>query len=750
MKIRRLPPDLTAVLLLVILWLLFFWRLFTPVEADQASIIKGDFSGQFVAFAGYQYQRFANGEVPLWNPYNNGGLPFIGDTQAAVFYPPRLATIALSNLAGGWSYHALELEMTAHILAFSLFMYLLVRRMTLGNPGSMFGAFIASVIASYNGFMTGYAPLQLAILEAGIWLPPALLGVVEVSRNERVHWSWLVLTGFTLGLSWMAGHPQTSWFLTYLLVAFWGYRVYSERRRWTVFVSGTILFGAIAAGIAAVQLLPGIEYLSHTTRTGLGFDAKGNGFPFQDVAQFIFPRVVSVFSPLYVGIIGLIIAIIALWRRLPGSLFWGIVALVALALSFGENSMFYPSLYNVVPGIRFFRGQERAAYLVANSLAILAGLGAAHLVTWDRLQDFKATHRIQQGLLALLLLCGIVTGLVFVSWLGNREAYGAAIVPIAFSTLIAALAAFLIPWLLANLQHHLRLWLLACLMVFELFTVNMDADSNYEPIPPDEQLSMTPPPLVVQALEDSNTPFRVDGFRGLLDNYGSLHAVMDVRGISPLWLDGPFAIIGTEAINPRAWELFAVRYVYSDWQELPIASEIITTGEDRYGLVNLHLLDDPRPFEHLIYNVALVDNDEAAYTLLADTNFNPRQTVILNEDPGIQPDTESDERGTVVSIDFKPEQFTSRVNTPTDAILSVALPHYPGWQVTVDGQPGTILRAYGALSAVAIPAGEHIIQFTYDPLTYRVGAVLSLLTWGAVGILGLIMVIQNRVRHAGD
>ena len=28
------------------------------------------------------------GEIPLWNPYNNGGLPFIADTQAAVFYPP--------------------------------------------------------------------------------------------------------------------------------------------------------------------------------------------------------------------------------------------------------------------------------------------------------------------------------------------------------------------------------------------------------------------------------------------------------------------------------------------------------------------------------------------------------------------------------------------------------------------------------------------------------------------------------------
>src|SRR6185436_12697612 len=104
----RVSPDLISILILIGLWLWFFWRLFTPIESDQASLEKGDFSGQFVAFGAYQYQRFSQGEVPLWNPYNNGGMPFLADTQAAVFYPPRLLTIFLSRLAGGWTYHALE------------------------------------------------------------------------------------------------------------------------------------------------------------------------------------------------------------------------------------------------------------------------------------------------------------------------------------------------------------------------------------------------------------------------------------------------------------------------------------------------------------------------------------------------------------------------------------------------------------------------------------------------------------------
>ena len=91
------------------------------------------------------------------------------------------------------------------------------------------------MIAGYGGYLSGYPPLQLALLEAGIWLPLAALGILEATRGERIRWRWLVVTGFALGLSWMAGHPQTSFFLTYLLVAYYGYRVWtmpSTRNAW--------------------------------------------------------------------------------------------------------------------------------------------------------------------------------------------------------------------------------------------------------------------------------------------------------------------------------------------------------------------------------------------------------------------------------------------------------------------------------------------------------------------------------------
>jgi hypothetical protein len=373
---RRPFADAVAIVVLVLLWLLFFWRLFTPTPADQLSLAHGDFSRQFVTFGAYQHERFSAGEIPLWNPYNNGGLPFLADTQAAVFYPPRLLTIALSG--SDWTYNALQMEMTVHVLLYTLLMYAFVRRLTMGRAGSVAGAFVAAIVAGYGGFMTGYPPLQLALLEAAIWLPLALLAVLEATR-DRFRWPWLALAGLALGLTWLAGHPQTGWFATYALVGYLAWRVVTQRLGWRVFAVALAITGALTVGLAAVALLPGLEYLTRTARTGLSFDDKGGGFPFHDVAQMFVPGVVSLWSPLYAGITGLALALIGLTQRARGGLFWGIVALLALGVSFGGRTPLFHALYYLLPGLSFFRGQERAAYLVANSLAILAGLGVVAL-----------------------------------------------------------------------------------------------------------------------------------------------------------------------------------------------------------------------------------------------------------------------------------------------------------------------------------------------------------------------------------
>jgi hypothetical protein len=739
-KLKRLAQnkDCAAVAALCILWLLFFWRLFTPIAADQASLATGDFSGQFFAFGAYQYARLSQGEIPLWNPYNNGGLPFIADTQAAVFYPPRWITIALSALGDGWTYNSLQLEMTAHVLLYTLLMYVFVRRLTRRSSVSHLAALSAAVIIGYGGYTTGYPPLQLAVLEAAIWLPLSLLGILEGTRGRALAPRGIALAGFALGLSWLAGHPQTSWFASYLVAAYLAYRCYAARMGWLAFVAALALFGLLTIGTTAVTLFPGVEYLSLTTREGLGFAAKGNGFPFRDIAQFVFPGSVSLWSPLYVGLPALFFIAVALVFRAPESRFWLLVAAVALLHSLGENSAFYYASYNLIPGLRFFRGQERAALIVANSLAILAALGVTAIASSA---DHKRRMRALSFWARFSAIMIIIAVFLLLAWSVDKSAWQELFDIAARSALIAA-ATYGVLRLFLRDPHRLALQVaLVVVIAFELFSANVDHPTNYDSTPSSEQVSLAPSAMVQAVLQDDDMqPFRVDGFRGLRDNYGSLYQLMDMRGISPLWLTGPEILVYADYTdNPLAWELFAVKYVFSGEDKLSLPSQVIAVGADISGPVWLHRLEDPRPFARLYYEADLVDSDEWALELMGDIRYHEREKIMIHQPPTLDlPGAATS--GSVAVTSFAPEEITLAIDTPANAILSLSLPHYPGWEAYLNGKPSQVIRAYAGLSAMEIPTGQHTLVLVFAPATYAIGAIVSLATWLGLALLAVFAI----------
>ncbi len=735
-------PDALALACLTLLWLFFFWRLFTPVAADQASLAQGDFSAQFVAFADYQYQRLSQGEIPLWNPYNNGGLPFIGDTQAAVFYPPRWITIALSSLAGGWSYNALQLEMTAHVLVYSLLMYVFLRRLTLRQELSPLAALAAAIVCAYGGYTSSYPPLQLAILEAAIWFPLAGLGILEATRTRKLSYAYVALAGFALGLSWLAGHPQTSWFMTYMLCAYFAYRVYQQKIGWRALIFGGLGFGVIAFCAAAVTLLPGIEYLLHTSRAGLGFEQKGNGFPIQDLAQIVFPGSVSLWSPLYIGLPALFFIAAALVRKAGESRFWLAVAAVGLFLSFGANSPFYHLAYNLLPGLRFFRGQERAAFVVANSLAIVVGFGLVAAGNWQN-QFHRQRAQFWWRRFAALVFAAAIGA--FVLWMGDSARWSLFFSSASRSAAIMALGTLLLFAFLRQPRRPIMGIALIALIALDLFSLSQDHPGTYDPLPYTEQLAMAPPPLVQKVLDEAEAsqPFRVDGFRGLGGNFGSLYSLMDMRGISPLFLEGPYQIIHRDYVNnPLAWELFAVKFVYSGSETLSVQSTVLTTGSDAEGKVYLHQLDNPRPFVLLVNHADVVDSDGFARALMDDPRYNLRGKIVLHSAPKLDlPEHQTSGSATVKS--YAEEEIVIEVDSASNAILSIAQPHYVGWSAQLDGKPVEILRAYGGLSAVEIPAGQVLLHLRYNPLSYAIGFAISAIAWLSLALLVLFKLFRR-------
>ncbi|MBX3066809.1 MAG: hypothetical protein KF726_27760 [Anaerolineae bacterium] len=723
--LKRWRVDLLCLLLLAALCALAYWRLLTPNTADQQSFVEGDFSGQFVAFAQYQAERLAQGQVPLWNPYNLGGHPFLADTQSAVFYPPRLVTVALINATGGSTpqrmYDALQKEVVAHFLIASWLMYLLVRRLTHGQQHSYAAALVSAITFAYGGYLTSYPQLQIAVLEAGVWLPLALLGILEATRDQ-VRWWCFGISGVALGLSLLAGHPQTTLFFIYAALIYLGWRVYMRRLSWRIFVIGAAIFGVIGGGLAAMQLIPGLEYLRLTTRSELNFDARGNGFPFFDVMQMLFPGFLTLWSPLYFGIGGLLLGAYAIWQRdrYREVTFWALFGLIALLLSFGRGTILYDLFYNLAPGFTLFRGQERSAYLVAICTAMLAGYGTLAILT------VPLSARYRWFAVGIALLSVIVFAALFIQWLLVAGSDSRRLGLVAFGAMFAILSA----WVL--IRGRDKRWGAAgivALVSFELLSFGR-ANPNLESEAPYARLQ---PSAVITAIPDEL--YRVDGAR---ENFGTLYGLMDVRGISPLRAASVDQVL--KLPEQQIWRIMAVKWVITPNEQLPVGSTVIAEIDNPYNPSRLHQLDDPLPLARLVYQAWVEPDVQKAAGFLSDQSFDLNSTVMLQQQPGIEL-TGGFGITPYIGI-FEPEYVVVYVETLKPAILNLALVNYPGWEATLDGKSVPILT--GNLATMAIPVDhDGFVELRFAPKSYEIGVIVSV---GMVLLLAVGVVVITRTR----
>lgn len=716
---KPLRTDLAIIALLFLLWGFYFWRLWAPNPADRVSYPEGDYSGQFLAFGSYQAERLLAGEIPLWNPYNNAGHPFLADTQAAVFYLPRLITIFVSDaLFDGWNYIALQTETVVHYLLASIFMYLFVRSIT----SSVTAGFASGIVFAYGGFLTGYPPLQLAVLEAAVWTPLALLGVFKAFQGATLNSRWLAFAGLTLGIGLTAGHPQTSLFSSYLLIAYVIHQGAKQKISWLPTFSAALLVLLLGFGLAAVQLLPGLEYTQLTTRAGFGFDQLAGGFPYSDLLTVIYPESLTVWSPLYQGVLPLILSGIAIWKGQGAARYWGVVGLVALTLSFGGAAITYQFAYQVVPGFGLFRGQERAAFLLAIVISVLCGYGVAWVQTRERVTKFRKPLWIAAAVSWVLAIEAVLLS----SLAPQADLFNLLKAAFLFALLLTFTA------LLFSIDFQVLHWgiFAGALIVFDLFSVTMN--TNFEPIAAQERdVIGEAVPLV---LEDE-TLFRVDGRVGLGENYGTLTGVQDIRGTSPLRLAAADTYLDSLS-QQRHYQLLNVRYSFTDAEQLEIPSAVLFEQNDTAPPVRLHRLTSPPPRAWMAYNVFDVTDDAQAVGLINDPSFDPFSGVTMENRPdGYQSPERLPENSSVEVTNFHSERIELLVETPTPGILVLSEWYYPGWQVEVDGQAVELLRVNAGLRGVALDAGEHTIVLDYHPLSYRIGLGISLGSLVAIVVL---------------
>ena len=339
----------------------------------------------------YPWRLFAaralrDGHLPLWNPHQFCGTPFLANGQSAVLYPPNLLFWLLSVArAFGWS-------ALLHLVLAGWFAYLFLRTIHLGR----FGAITGAVVWQASSFLVAWLHLP-TVLCTVTWLPLALLLCELALTSGRARYA--VAAGAALGISYLAGHPQMFVFEVLITVAYLLARgigraaPLSIGRRFLRMVRVSAVVGLIAAGISAAQLLPTLDLLRVAHRTfvvGPDSYAKfiAQAFPAPQLAGLLLPHAFGhpalgtyvgkenyAAHCLYIGVAALALAAYAaLFSRSWQSRFFAAVVVLSLLAALGTPVNLL--LYHWLPGYARGGGPARIIVLAVFSLAMLAGIGA--------------------------------------------------------------------------------------------------------------------------------------------------------------------------------------------------------------------------------------------------------------------------------------------------------------------------------------------------------------------------------------
>ena len=133
---------------------------YPEVVAGSRTFVFRDFGLFGYPLAHHHRESFWRGEVPLWNPLSNCGLPFLAQWNTMVLYPCSLFYLLFPL---SWS---LGVFCLAHQWLAGLGMYFLARKWT----GSRLAASVAGLGFAFNG-LTLNSLIWPAIMAALGWMP---------------------------------------------------------------------------------------------------------------------------------------------------------------------------------------------------------------------------------------------------------------------------------------------------------------------------------------------------------------------------------------------------------------------------------------------------------------------------------------------------------------------------------------------------------------------------------------------------
>ncbi|MGD2174523.1 MAG: YfhO family protein [Candidatus Brocadiaceae bacterium] len=369
-----------------------------------AVALRGVFFHYDHAIQNYPYRHFyaealKEGRLPLWTSRILCGFPLFAESQSNALYPPFLLLFRFLPPWVAYNYY--------HVLHFALagvFTYVLARVLCLGRG--------AAVLAGIAYMLSGpvlYHAHHTNIVVGVAWLP-VLLALIELWVRHRTLAPLLGFAGATAMLA-LGAQPQYTLYcaLACGIYALWRLRL-MEIVAETVRQVGVVTVGLMAAGLlggllAAVQILPLAELVSHTSRGGFALPGASSGVP-ANLMTLLLPHYFGSpglgsywanFEPglyteitMFMGVGTLMLALFgAATDRSRRALFFSGLGIFSFLFSLG----FHGSIYNAfgyLPVFRASRFPSRFAFVMALCAALLAGMGL------DQLRQSENRERLRR------------------------------------------------------------------------------------------------------------------------------------------------------------------------------------------------------------------------------------------------------------------------------------------------------------------------------------------------------------------
>ncbi len=691
-------------------------------------------------------ESLLHGSRFAWNPWIGCGTYIHAEGQAGMCHPLHLLLYRFVDAASGLHGE----EAFGFVLAMAG-TWLFFRRWGLRHGVSLWGgclfAFCAINLVDFE------APNIVTIMAHAPWALWTLdIFLTGASRGRRL----AGILGFALvtGSELLLGYPQavvmcgfmgTAYLLTLSFARAWSGGAHFQWRSLLSCVAAFVGANLLGLALGAAQVLPHLDLYSATGRAhppdwwrfAFGADFRSLLELFAGPLGAVNPTAYGV----YAGIPALFAALwgLTLLRRTrcthgdssacaetgglepssrscrPLLLFALVCMLLGLAMALGQYSPFYRAVSSL-PVLRSFRSPIRYCYLIHFALACLATTGLSDLC--ERRRDGRAAAR---GLILPLTLLGAVLattlcaagrlGAAWIPWYppGPQLVW----IPLAGVAAFLMLAAGAFGWRWVVI--FLPLLQAGDTYMYMTQVIKLPAAQTMWLEPFVSQFTLPVDP------GDQRIYRRIN--QGESDPGNNLYTVLGIRNA-----------IGYTGVS---LEESSLHYVPENPNTLRVAA-VAWAWKGAAENATWEPLADPLPLARLVTKTVISSKPG---DIIESTDV--RSTAIVEKEiPGL--DTAA-EPGTATIVSQTPGEYGIRTSCKTPQLLILSERYWRGWRVQIDQEPSPEpLRVYGDFMGCVVPAGDHSVEFRFEPMSFRLGVLVSVLALGlCLGVLAAIPFVPS-------